>query len=471
MPIRLLVSLLLVLVAGCTTTPDASPPSGEADGRADEDAANGVDDDTPLVDAPDGVIVYAGADEDGTATGDLVVALPDGTELYRAEGRDTPVYPVPTGFPDRAWLLAESPEGGLEVGLLDVTALGVRGLDLPAADWQVPRPGSARVVDRYAALVAPGQAVALVDLGAGTATVLDIVPEPSVASLSPDGTTLLIGGAQAGALVETADPTRVLPLDVTPIEWLDGGTRLLVEADPGPGVLTLADGSITSVGVARPRSAVPTSEDTIIAEVDGQLVLTDLDGANPQPLADAVGGTLVVDPGGEAVVTDTPDGLMWVPLDGGQATPIGPSTLQVVAWPGPSGPRVAWFGLSGERGAPLVGVDLATGAVSAVAPDVQGDEWATFDLSGLALTDDWRTGLVPLRNGLHTDLLYVGLDRPASLVVSGNGVTGDLSPDGTLLVTSRATDDAAVVVGIGGPGGAIVVEVGAGTDPVWLPVE
>ena len=464
-------ALALILV-GCS---DGDPPPGTTEVDAGVDDASqepfGALSDLPQVDAPDGVIVYAGVDAaDGSRTGDLVVALPDGTELYRAEGRETPVYAVNTGFPDRAWLLAETDEGLLDVGLLDATAFGVRSLGLPPAAWEIPSPGTARSNGRYAALVAPGEAVALVDLGGGSAIVLDVVPEPEVAALSPDGSALVVAGPQGGVLVDTADPSRVLPLDdARPVEWLAGGTQLLVEGPPGVGVLTLADGSISATSLTGAVGAVASSEGVVLLDVEGQLAVADVSGGTPTVIADTVGTPLVIDPAGAAVVMPTDEGLAWIPLDGGPAERVGPPDLQPIAWPGPHGPSVAWFAVPEGRGTPLVGVDLATGRSVNVSTGEEG-AWATFDPSSLQLSQDWRTGLVAFRNGQQTDLVYMGLDRPPSLVASGADVAGALSPDATLVVSSRPDGDGVSRVGVGGPAGSIVVEVGDGAAPVWLPV-
>lgn len=472
---RLLSAVLLVVLvlAGCTSSDplagDAVPEGEVADGT---EGSFGAASDLPAVDAPDGVIVYSGVDsEDGTATGELIVALPDGTEIYRAEGRDTPAYAVATGFPDRAWLVAETEDGLVDIGLLDATAFGVRSLDLPPAPWQVPLPGTARSNGRYAALLAPGEAVALVDVGGGAALLLDIVPAPEVASLSPDGSALLVAGAQGGALVDTADPTRVLPLDdARPVEWLGGGSQLLVEGPPGVGVLTLADGSISGTDLTAPVGAVATADDVILVDVDGQLGVTDLSAAPPTIIADSVGTPLVVDPAGAAVVMPMESELRWIPLDGGPSTVIGPAELQPIAWPGPSGPSVAWFAVPDGRGTPLVGVDLSTGVAVNVTAGEE-DAWATFDSTSLQLSSDWRTGLVAFRNGQQADLVYMGLDRPPSVVASGPDVTGSLSPDATLVVSSRPNEDGVPIVGLGGPAGSLVVEVGPGLVPTWLPVD
>ena len=465
---RLLPSALLVLllvVAGCTA--DDGLPADAGDGT---DQPIGTASDLPEIEAPDGVLVYSGADpDDGTPTGDLVVALPDGTELYRAEGRDTPAFAVASGFPDRAWVVAETEDGLVDVGLLDATAFGVRSLGLPPAAWQIPTPGTARSNGRFAALLAPGDAVALVDLGGGSALLLDVVASPEVASLSPDGSALLVAGPQGGALVDTADPTRVLPLDdARPIEWLDNGRQLLVEGPPGVGTLTLADGSISSTGVADVLGAVASSADVVLIDADGQLAVTDLSGATPTVIADTVGAPLVVDPAGVAVVMPTAAGLSWIPLDGGDPVVVGPPDMQPIAWPGPAGPSVAWFAVPGGRGTPVVGVDLSTGqSVNVTAGEEQ--TWAMLDPTSLDLSADWRTGLVVFRNGQQADLVYMGLDRPPSVVASGPEATGSLSPDATLVVSSR-NDDGTTVIGVGGPAGSMLVQVGVGIGPTWVPV-
>lgn len=454
-----------VLLLGCTGNGDATPTdTPDASETGAEAASSGL----PF----DGVIAYSATTADGEDTGEVVVALPDGSELYRVGGQDTTALAAPTGFPDRAWLVAADEDGLLSIGLLDATAAGVQGLDLPIGAWEIPRPGTARVVGQYAALVIPGEAVALVDVAQASATLLDVVPEPTIATLSPNGATLLVAGPSGGVLIDTADPTRALPLDdARPVEWLEDGAKLLVDGPPGAGVMNLADGSITGIGAEDVVGAVASSEDVVLVEVDGALSVTDLDGTEPTPLGEVAGGGIIVDPGGTAVVIQTEDGLAWVPLDGSGPQLIGEADLEVVAWPGPSGPRVAWFGVPDGRGSPLVIVDLTNGEATTLSPSEDSGEWAAFDLSSLDLSPDWRTGLIALRNGQQADLVHLGIDRPVGLARSGFGAVGSLSPDASLVVASTPDADGRPVVAIGGSGGSLVVEVGTGHSPVWLPVQ
>ena len=234
-------------------------------------------------------------------------------------------------------------------------------------------------------------------------------------------------------------------------------------------MLTLADGTISSTGLSGAVGAVASSEDVILIDLDGQLAVANVSAGSPTILAGTVGAPLVVDPAGNAVVMPTEDGLAWIPLDGSASEVLGPPDLEPIAWPGPNGPSVAWFAVPGERGTPLVGVDLTTGrSVNVTAGEEEA--WATFDPTSLQLSADWRTGLVAFRNGQQTDLVYMGLDRPPSVVTSGVDVSGSLSPDATLVVSARPAGDGVPVVGVGSPAGSIVVEVGHGVEPAWLTV-
>lgn len=453
----------LCLLAGCTE-PATSPTAEEAS------------DDPPAFEGVTDAVLHTAVSPDGTPTAEVVVRRPDGREVFRVTGATEQVRALPAGVPDRAWLVAQSDEG-TEVGLVDIPAQGAASLGLPPAAWEVPRPGSARTSGRHAVLTAPDLPPVLVDLATATATPVDVVADPVVASLSPDGASLLVAGLTGGAVVDTQDPTVRLDLaGATPVEWLDGGTRLLVTGTFGTGVLELSDGGVTTVDVSGVRAAVPDDSGRVVVEIDDGLALTDLAGAEPLALGVAEPGRrVVVDPAGGGVVVegvrDDGDGepeLLWVPLDGRGPRPVGPAGLDVVAWPGPAGPGVAWFA-SGEDGRLLLGVDLATGQSVSVGPEESATD-AALDVSRLSLSADWRTVALPLLAGGTVDLVVAGLDQAGRVAATGAVARGALAPGGELVVTASGPAGQAPQVAVGSPDGTVVVRIGAGDHPLWVPL-
>ncbi len=457
---------LVVLLAACTGNEGAD---GASD-AATESAAAGDRPQTPL-EAFDGLLVHSAVDGGGEPTGEVVVSLPDGTELYRLQGPGQQAFAAATGVPGRAWLVAPDVAGAIGIGLLDLTAPEVIDLGLPPSGWQVPPAGSVRADDQRAVLLLSGVAAVLVDLVEGTATQLTGVDAPVEALLAPDGATVLVVGDDEVAIVNTEDPTRVAVLeDLAPLGWLDGGGQLLVATPLGTGILDLAGSTVTPTELTDVLATVPGTPDRVLLDRGGELVVSGLDGAGEQVLGAVVEGPVVVDPGGASAVVPTADGVTWVDLASGEVRTVAEAGATPISRPGPAGPRVAWYADRADPLASLVAVDLATGDAVQVAPADADPDGDGFDLSTLRLSTDWRSAVVALAGVDRTDLVHVSMDRPASAIVAGLDVAGSLSPDRTVAVVSRTDGTGPPVISIRGTAGSLVLEVGPGRAPLWVPV-
>ncbi len=350
--------------------------------------------------------------------------------------------------------------GGIHA-LLDTTSGAVLPVQIPADQQPLIRPSTPRIrnapVSDFMLLAGDSGSIWLVDLTSGEAVDLaeslpDLTQVDS-ASISPDGSSLLVFGGDTGILISLETPGAPIPIASEPILPFPGfsdDSRSIFYATPdGDGGATirsldLATGARTDLGIAQDVATFETNPGGPALAFDVHTLRALQPGATVTTPIFSWSGTLAglyFDTGGRhLLIGDEVDALThwyWIDTQTGDSQPLPDLDRLLPLASGPAQDSMLFLPSAasgpGTSGTPYRALDLTTGTVTTVLTQDSSEVWE-------AMAGGDSSGRYALINAVSPGsgrmwLVDTAAGTAAQIGTSSGNVSARVSPDGCQVAT------------------------------------